>query len=242
MVGARSTCSVKALTRPPRVTDASGARIFDDQRYVVGRFVPAAFAEQPVVAHLLAVIGGEYDQRAVPSANGFQMGKEPPELIVDLAHEAVIDGLEPAQFLVVAGGEKEFSGELIGEPRMDLAFLIRARQALRRGNVLRIVERIIGLGGEPRRMRPQKRQVQRPGMPRARGVGYGRVDGEGRVVMLLGDNERLWNRRPMFIVRPVRTHPQRHRQVFGEVIAMAQQMIRPRTRVLAPHGQRRDPR
>src|SRR6267378_3743575 len=69
-----------------------GAGIAQHQRDVEGGVEIAVLADHPVIAELLAVIGGDDDQRPLIGAARAQGGKETAELVIDLADHAVIGG------------------------------------------------------------------------------------------------------------------------------------------------------
>ena len=62
--------------------------IEDDQRDLRRRLVEQVLLAQPVVAEIVAVVGGEHDQRVLEQAALFHEGEQAPELVVDLLDQA----------------------------------------------------------------------------------------------------------------------------------------------------------
>ncbi len=110
-----------------------------------------------MIAHLLSVIGGEDDQRIVPASGLFQKVEETAQRRINLAHQTVVDGLEPAHFLVVAARPILAPRELIGEPGMLGRLVLRRAQARKAGHGHRVVHGIVWFRGDERRMRTQNR-------------------------------------------------------------------------------------
>ena len=132
------------------------ARVADDQRDLVGGVEIAAFAEQPMVAHLLAVVGGENDHRPVPAAALLEVGDEAAYLLIDQRHQPVIDRLQPAEFLFIRRCAVELFGKLLREPGVLPAFAqrrVRPRKARHVGGVIHGVE---GFGCDEGWMRTQE--------------------------------------------------------------------------------------
>ena len=127
----------------------------------------AELGEQPVIAELLAVIGGEDDERAVVCPARLEMVDEATNLGVNLAHHAVVSrpqlariGLAEQQIIGRGGADGEAAALLVanvvGEPGVLFGLVVRARRPHRRWHVGRIVERVVGLGRDERRMRRQE--------------------------------------------------------------------------------------
>ena len=70
-----------------------GRGIADDQRHLHRRLVEQVLLAQPVVAQIVAVVGGEDDQRVVEQARAPRMKRNSSaQLIVDLLDEPHVDG------------------------------------------------------------------------------------------------------------------------------------------------------
>ena len=74
-----------------KAADRARAWIDDDQRHVESLRKEAFFAEQPVVAQHLAVVGGEQDQGPFDLGAGLERLDDPADMVVDLGDQAVVE-------------------------------------------------------------------------------------------------------------------------------------------------------
>src|SRR3546814_12971438 len=79
------------------------AWIAEDERNMIGLIEVAELPERPVVAHHLAVVGGQGDDGAVPGSGCLQALDEPTDLAVDLRDHAPIGGAHRDRKTVVSG-------------------------------------------------------------------------------------------------------------------------------------------
>ena len=89
-VGARSIASTSASQTVPRVPSAVARGIDHDQRDFGGLLVEQILLAHPVIAEIVAVIGGEHDHRGVEQAARFQELHQHAHLVVDLLDQAHI--------------------------------------------------------------------------------------------------------------------------------------------------------
>src|SRR3546814_11956787 len=75
------------------------AWIAEDERNMIGLIEVAELPERPVVAHHLAVVGGQGDDGAVPGSGCLQALDEPTDLAVDLRDHAPLGGANRAEGL-----------------------------------------------------------------------------------------------------------------------------------------------
>ena len=62
--------------------------------------VQGPFGRQAVVAEVLAVVGGEQDQRVLPQAEGVDRGQDAPDLVIDVRDECIVVRHHPAPVVV----------------------------------------------------------------------------------------------------------------------------------------------
>ena len=131
------------------------ARVAHDQRDVVGLIVETELRHQPVIAELLAVIGGENDQRLLPVAAFFQHLEQAAEVIVDLADQAeIIDHV----LLGLADRIRRAKAAVVDEKlhqRMQMHLVGGIPAPRWQRHVGGIVEGIVGFGCSEGRMRAQ---------------------------------------------------------------------------------------
>ena len=197
-----STFSVNDETIAPRSAQPR-PRVANDQRDVVGAVEIAALADQPVVADLLAVIRSEDDERRVPAPRFLQESNQPSDLGVNPAHQSVVNRLQPPQSLLIVGRAKDSARQLMREPRMLAGFIFGRGQTREARHLRGIVHRVVRLGRDERRMRPQQREVRDERPLALLDVVDRLADQERGVVELRRILERLGMRRAVFVVGTV---------------------------------------
>ena len=127
-------------TLDQRVADlaAGGIRgrrgIAHDQGHLHGRLVEQILLAQPVVAQVVAVIGGEHDQRAVEEAARLEEGHQHAQLVVDLLDQAHVDGNDFGAHLVA---RKRLAGVVFHEGAIDrMRIAALALRAHRRNDIV----------------------------------------------------------------------------------------------------------
>ncbi len=78
----------------------------------------------PVVAEIVAVVGGEHDQRFVEEAAILHEAEQQPELIVDLLDEPHVDGDDLLAHLFARKRRADTALHELGEKRMRVAALL----------------------------------------------------------------------------------------------------------------------
>ena len=126
-----------------------------------------------MIAQQLAVIGRHDDQRVVVEPPLLQLVDQAADLVVDLLHHAVIGRTELCDVAGAEIGDQPLPGDevtrlllraqIAGQKGMLLGLRVHRRRATRRRHVGRIVERVVGLGGDERRVWANVGRVREPG-------------------------------------------------------------------------------
>src|SRR5260221_8509798 len=135
----------------------------------------AILADHPMVAELLAVIGGDDDQGSLVSAAFAQSSEEAAELVVDLADHAVIGRPQLVQRAVIERAEQRLSllgqrrrmdrRQVIGEPGVLRRFLLEVSGAAKRRHGGGVVHCIVRLLRDEWRGRAQKGAMKKTPFP-----------------------------------------------------------------------------
>ena len=126
-----------------------------------------------MVAEMLAVVRGEYDQGALVLAARAQALEQASDLGVDLAHHRVVVGTRladvtvtecevVARIVVVGDARPALVMEVPGKIGVLSRFLLRRGCSHRQWRVAGIVHRIAGRGGDERRVGRQIGQMHEP--------------------------------------------------------------------------------
>ena len=140
------------------------------------------------------------DERRIPASRFLQKPNQSSKFRIDPAHQSVVNRLQPPEPLLVVGRSINLAGKLMREPRMLTGFIFRRGQAREARHLRGIVHRVVRLGRDERRMRPQERQVRDERTARALDVVDRFADQERGVVEFRGIPERLRMRRAVFVV------------------------------------------
>ena len=148
------------LARPPRRVGAR-RRIEHDQRHADDLVVEELLLAQPAVAHELAVVGREDDQRVAHPPGGFQRSDEAADVMVELRDEAHVRGPHVARHLLA----REAHALVVHPVRAhDRMLVLRAvlRPAHDRSRVGAAIERVPRSRRDVRPVRLDVRKMQHP--------------------------------------------------------------------------------
>ena len=165
---------------------------------------------QAVIAELLAVIGGDHDQRVVPRARGVQRVPQPTELMIDLAdHPEVLGAQAPERRRIGRRG-----GLRVAQQRLVVPMTPIGRHRFDR------VADLVGVVGR----RPLPRRAVRRMRPQVAGVG------EPRLVLAPepGEHPLGEERRAAVLGRATGLAAQHRLVVVGHVVTEVAQPLDPR--------------
>ena len=142
-----------------------GAGVGHDEGDVVALVPPAQLLHQPVVAHLVAVVGREHHQRGRRHPGAVQAVEDPAELVVDLGHVPPVGGAQLSGLVLVDGAAGHVGAtpveRVLGELRPAIG------ETAERRAVVGVVPVVVPLGGAVGRVGPDVADV---GEPRPVGV------------------------------------------------------------------------
>ena len=147
----------------------------DHQRNAETFVVVAELAGEVVVAKLLAVVGGEDDQRVLHLVGFLQMVEHAADLVVDLGNHAAIGGahlghrrfVHAGNHALGAGEEARLAGvvQVVAEQRMLRRLGLGRGRAHRAGHVLGLVHVVIGRADHEGRVRAVIAEMQEERFP-----------------------------------------------------------------------------